>query len=527
MPDAEYSSLRSLGARARWIVIGAFAAGFLFAIANAAIAPFWFDELLTFYVSRLGGPTQIWAALENTADGQPPLSYLFTLFFHRLLGETEFATRLPSLLALAIATYAFFFWIAERIGALHGVIATGFLWTTLVFQYSFEARPYALLTACVVLSLLLWRRACEGQGRRGALLGLACVVAVAMGSHYYAIFSLFPLGAGELARTWRRRKFDLPFWLALAIGSATVLLYLPLIEGARQAYQEGFWSPVRWGHLATFYFECLKTSGLSLLAYPFLIAVNWNTAQTPTDEKTMGNFPFEETVAMWALTLSPPLAVLAVMWTTDAYVFRYSLPAALGLAWLYAIFTRGCAHGRPRTAWIVMGIVAASFVFQGTRRGADLVNDYRRGFLSGSTFASMEKLKPAPHLPIAVTSPFDYLTFHYYAPEPWRSRLVYLSDAERCLSVTNINTPEVALNLFKEVASLRIEQRPEYLSRGQDFLVLHIKDVVRPPDCKKFEAKNLLQLHETNAFFLYRWRAAPETGINDDPLLQGKRVASM
>ena len=60
-------------------------------------------------MSRLGGPTEIWAALENTADGQPPLSYLFTLFFHRLLGETELATRMPSLLALAIATYAFFF----------------------------------------------------------------------------------------------------------------------------------------------------------------------------------------------------------------------------------------------------------------------------------------------------------------------------------------------------------------------------------------------------------------------------------
>ena len=83
------------------------------------------------------------------------------------------------------------------------------------------------------------------------------------------------------------------------------------------------------------------------------------------------------------------------------------------------------------------------------------MNDYRRGFLSGSTFASMEKLKPAPHLPIAVTSPFDYLTFHYYAPEPWRSRLVYLSDAERCLSVTNINTPEVALNLFNLNYALR------------------------------------------------------------------------
>ena len=150
-------------------MIGAFAGGFLFAIANAAMSPFWFDELLTFHVSRLGSPVEIWAALEKTADGQPPLSYLLTACFQRLLGETELATRLPSLLAFAIATYVFFLWIAERIGALYGVIAAGFLWTTILFQYSYEARPYTLLTACVALSLLLWRRASECSSERACL----------------------------------------------------------------------------------------------------------------------------------------------------------------------------------------------------------------------------------------------------------------------------------------------------------------------------------------------------------------------
>ena len=89
MPDPGHASLRRLGDRRRWIVTDVFAAGFLFAIANAALAPFWFDELLTFHVSRLGSPAEIWAALEQIADGQPALSYLLTACSQMLLGENE------------------------------------------------------------------------------------------------------------------------------------------------------------------------------------------------------------------------------------------------------------------------------------------------------------------------------------------------------------------------------------------------------------------------------------------------------
>ena len=58
MPDPGRTSLRSLGDQSRWIVTGAFTGAFLFAIANAALRPFWFDELLTFHLSRLGSPTE-------------------------------------------------------------------------------------------------------------------------------------------------------------------------------------------------------------------------------------------------------------------------------------------------------------------------------------------------------------------------------------------------------------------------------------------------------------------------------------
>ncbi len=357
------------------------------------------------------------------------------------------------------------------------------------------------------------------------MLGLSCVVAAGMASHYYAIFSLFPVGAGELARTWRRRKFDVPVWLALASGAATVLLYLPLIEAARETYSTGFWSPVRWEDLMTFYFICLSASGISLLAYPYLIAAAWDTTKTSPVKKTGDSFPLEESVAMWALTLSPPLTALAAMLTTGAYVTRYTLPASLGLAWLYAIFAHGCTQRRRRTAWVVTGIVAASFVVQGVIRGADLVTGYMHGFQTGSTFVSMEKLKLASHLPIVVTAPLEYFVFQHYAPERWRSRLVYVSDAERCLQVANFNTPDVGLSLFTQWAPLRVVQRSEYLSRGQDFLVLDVKGVTWSPDCRKFDAKNLVRLEETNEFVLYRWTASLEAGLVDEPPLQSKRGA--
>ena len=357
-----------------------------------------------------------------------------------------------------------------------------------------------------------------------------------MGSHYYAIFSLFAVGAGELARTWRRRQFDAPVWAALAGGAATVLLYLPLIEAGLENYSAGFWSPAGWGDLlgssrsmsteswvstgltaymltgsSLFYVTTVSPASISLLAYPFLIAINWKPSRTSPAQKAVSGFPFEESVAMWALAFSPPLTVLATMWTTGSYVFRYSLPASLGLAWIYAVFVRGCTQNERRwAAWVVTGIVAASFVVQGVRRGSELVAGYKRGFLSESVFASMERLDSLPQLPIVMTSPFEYLNFHHYGPERLRSRLVYLTDAERCLHVTGLNNPEVNLNLVQQVAPLRVEQRSDYLNRSEDFLVLDLKDIAWPPDCRKFEGESLIQLHETDEFVLYRWQGSDE-----------------
>ena len=251
MPDPGHASLRRLGDRRRWIVTGVFAAGFLFAVINAALAPFWFDELLTFHVSRLGSPAEI-----GPRWSRPPTDSLRS------------ATSSPR-----------------------------------------------VLRCC-------WARTNSRPG----------------------------------CRCWRR----LPS-----------LLTCSFCGSPRES----------------------------------------EPCKTPPAAKTEGGFPVEETVAMWALTLSPAVTALAAMWTTEAYVLRYSLPAALGLARIYAVFAHHCTRKRPRAAWVVVGIVAVSFAGQGVMRGSDLVTGYMRGFRTGSTFASIERLGPESGLPIVVTSPVEYFVF--------------------------------------------------------------------------------------------------------------------
>ena len=197
---------------------------------------------------------------------------------------------------------------------------------------------------------------------------------------------------------------------------------------------------------------------------------------------------------------------------------------------VYTVTVHGFNVKRPeRTPWIVLGLLAACFINRAVTSAGHLATEYQEGFRTGRTFAALEELNPAPRLPIAVTSPLEYFVFRHYAPERWRSRLIYVSDAERCLRVANRNTSDVILSRFTQWAPLRVEQRSEYLSRGQDFLLL---EPLIPYDrdwlslCGKFDPENLVRLHETDEFVLYRWSAPHEAKANEESLLQSQRVVS-
>src|SRR6516165_1897776 len=58
---------------------------------------FWYDELFTYYLSRLPSLTDIWVALGEGVDLNPPLLYLATRASHSLLGVGPVPTRFPEI----------------------------------------------------------------------------------------------------------------------------------------------------------------------------------------------------------------------------------------------------------------------------------------------------------------------------------------------------------------------------------------------------------------------------------------------
>ena len=70
-------------------------------IVSAATNPLFFDEILTLAVSSQSTVSGIWTALSRSVDGQPPIFYLIERAFTGILGTTQVALRLPSVLSMA------------------------------------------------------------------------------------------------------------------------------------------------------------------------------------------------------------------------------------------------------------------------------------------------------------------------------------------------------------------------------------------------------------------------------------------
>ncbi len=83
-------------------LVGALTAAFALAAAfHAAFDPMWFDELLTFNISRQPAFHDVLGAMKG--DWQPPLQYALTRLSFSLFGENELAARLQAVLAFAAA----------------------------------------------------------------------------------------------------------------------------------------------------------------------------------------------------------------------------------------------------------------------------------------------------------------------------------------------------------------------------------------------------------------------------------------
>jgi 4-amino-4-deoxy-L-arabinose transferase-like glycosyltransferase len=200
---------------------------------------FWYDEAFTpvhVLHSGLGATLHSVVHSENT----PPLWYLLTWADARIFGDGALALRLPSALA-GIATVPVVWAIGQELAGRRTALIGAALVAAnpLLVWYSQEARAYGLFVLLAALSMLCFVRLLR-EPSRGRAAAFAASGALALLTHYFAVFLLVPMALWLLReRAARRTALE-----AIAPIAIVGLALLPLIsaQGGHGTQWIGRWA---------------------------------------------------------------------------------------------------------------------------------------------------------------------------------------------------------------------------------------------------------------------------------------------
>ena len=302
---------------------------------------FWIDEILTLRTTQGGAA----AILEQTAH--PPLLYTLTALSVAAFGTSEFALRLPSLLAAMPA-----FPLLIALGTKWRQPGAG-LWAALLLaisplhvKYAQEARHYALLMTLSLASTLLLYRALQ-KPRPARWLAFAAITVADLYAHYGALMVL----AAQMLLTgtwiaWRGRSSRRLWPCPAAAASLTLVLYLPWLPhlGSALAYNVGAYAVTETGHAVpaeAWLREAFYAFGMYYGYLPYLLlalalggTLLW---------ARQGRWPL---LGFWLVSLAlPPALILLFQVARGAYAryIIYALP-------LYLFPAGVCIHALLRRA---------------------------------------------------------------------------------------------------------------------------------------------------------------------------------
>ncbi len=396
----------------------------LFDLAAIALhSPLGTDELMARVSAQ--SPT-FWRMLtllrDQPVNVDPPAFPVLGYLAARLPLPIDFAIRVPAMIAMCVALLALFFLVRDQLGAGSAYVAVGLLATNEYILYGAKARPYALLLAATIATILCWQRAIQGGPKRRLwLMGLSFTFALALLSHYFAVFPLLAVMGGELARCFDRRKIDWPVWGAL--GAAALLcapVYL-LLAPAGRPYRAHPFDKLYLPDLNDTYRDTLNFHFLFvILVVSLCLAVVW---KRPKAHQSLSAYNW---IAAVCLILGPVLLFGAGELYTHTYALRYGICAVAGVAIAVAAFMNFVAGGSARI--LVPAFALAFAIYQ-----VHLIRIVRYAVYSPSApwiGATPELLRQYSDLPLVIPH-FDYwMRTKFYGPSWLSSPLIMVTNRE-------------------------------------------------------------------------------------------------
>ncbi|MFT5433434.1 MAG: mannosyltransferase, partial [Myxococcota bacterium] len=124
-------------------------------------------------------------------ESHPPLYYFLMSLWTSLFGASEFAIRMPSVLA-GVASVALVWMLARQLGSRASLaLAAALIYAVAppAIYYAVEARSYSLLWALVLGAVVALHRAVY-TGRRSAFIMAAALTVLATFTHYFGLMVL-------------------------------------------------------------------------------------------------------------------------------------------------------------------------------------------------------------------------------------------------------------------------------------------------------------------------------------------------
>ncbi len=424
---------------------------------------FWQDELITYYLANLPSIRDIWPLIKQGIELNPPLPFWITWVVHHSMGRGEFITRLPAITGFWGMCVCLFYYVRRRSDATHGFLALLLPLFTYTAQDATWARGYGLLLGFSSAALLSWQFAIDGIKRRFAIPALSICLAAAVSCHYYAVYSAGAILLGELIRTWRRRRADIPVIAAIVLGAGTLAVYLPLLRAARSG-SKTFWISPQVRFLYESYADLFGPAAMVLLLFLALVLLipekqrNWAT----------GALGIHEVAACLVLAAMPLVIFVSTIMAPIPFYSRYVQPVVIGFTVLVSMFVYRVGGNNERFRNIGIALIVWLCFAPWT------LWQLSRAF-SPPPWITVQGQLPLPEkgspLPIAIDNDNVFMSAYHYAPQEIKDHLYFLTDRESSIKYLGSDTGEHSLILGQTFHDFHVVKYDDFVRRFPEFLV--------------------------------------------------------
>jgi hypothetical protein len=462
-----------------WLVIVYSAIGGVLA---AASKPFWYDEISTIILSRQPHLSDIWAALKQGVDGQPPAYDLLERIASHVAQNAEVAYRLPSVLAFCCVLWCMFVFVRRHNGAVVAFLCSAALiLTPLNYPYAVEARPYEVLVACIAFALVCYQRA----GRLVWVVLLGCALVAAQCLHYYAFFYFVPFGMAEFVLALRLRRIRWGAWIALTLGLVPLAAFWPTLESIKKIYASHIgWDTPSLQAAARFYHYFVYGDFLLIyhVHFPYvdfvaavaiaLLAILMVVAQRGSEKANWkADSPLWDNVLGVVLLAVPFLGLALTKIAHGGYRERYFLSTLLCIPLMCAFMLRFLR--RSKISFFLLAVILLAGV---AKQQASFWRHQPSpvGRLSNPAAPVLDLVKAAdrPGLPVVASDGVDYAQLAYYAPPELAKRLVAVVDAPQAFVYIGSDMLDTYLGaLARYDPDLRVYQFSRFRPGHPDFLL--------------------------------------------------------